>query len=110
MATVHTLEPSVVSITVSSAAAQVAGSSQGIRVTSFTVQNQGTGTVYIGGSGVAATTGSGLQIAAGATLSLGRESLRQEGQTYDPSNYWLITAATSSQPCVLFYNSVQTRS
>lgn len=109
MATVHTLEPTVLSITAGTTAVQVAGSSQGIRVTSFSVQNQSTSTVYIGGSAVAATAGSGFQITAGSTLEFDREKLRTAAETYDPSNYWVITAATGATLVCLF-NSVVTRS
>lgn len=106
MATAFTLAPNVKSVTAGTTAVALnatATTSVTIRVTSFTVQNQSTATVYLGGSAVTAAAGAGLQIAAAASVSFDRETLRTASQTYDPANYWVVSGATGST-LVLFYN------
>lgn len=103
MAIAFALKPNVVSITAGTTAVQVAATSLGVNITAWILQNQGTGTIYVGGSAVAATAGSGLQLSAGSSINFGHERLRSDQQTYAPSNYWVITTATANT-CVLFYN------
>ncbi len=102
----YTLAPNIKSITAGTVAVSLnptATTSVTIRVTEFTLQNQSTATVYLGGSAVTAAAGAGLQIAAAASVSFDRETLRTGSQTYDPSNYWVVSGATGST-LVLFYN------
>ena len=106
MATAMTLAPVITTGTAGTAAVPIIAVSLAVRVTSFIFQNQSTGSVYIGASAV--TTSAGLLVAAGASASFDHEQLRTEMQTYDPSNYFVISAQTGAA-FVSLYNYIANR-
>lgn len=108
MASVQTLGPQVASVVAGTTAIQVATASTTNPVISWTLQNQGTGTVYLGGSAVTSSAGGGLQIPVAGSVTYDINTKLTAAQPFGLDNYWLITAATGAQ-CVLFYNVINTR-
>lgn len=106
MAIAHTLAPVLIAVTAGTTAVAVDSASNGVRVTSWTLQNTSTASCYVGGSAV--TTSTGFLVAAGTSVSFDRERLRQEAQTYAISNYYVVTAATGAA-MVAMYNAVTDR-
>lgn len=107
MAVVHTLAPVIYAGTIGSTAAVVLASSIAERVTSWSLQNQSTISMYVGGSAV--TTTAGWLVTAGSSIAFDAERLRTEAQTYALANYYVITGATNASPYVILINRVTDR-
>lgn len=107
MASVQTIAPIIVACTVNSAATQFALTSLAIRVSTFAFQNNGTASVYLGGSSVVAAGSAGFTLAAGETIILGEQERRMAREQFDPANYYAIAGTTCN--CILFYNEIAAR-
>lgn len=110
MPSVHTLGPTITLITATSGAVCLA---TGVSpVSAFLLQNQGSITVYLGGSATVATSAA-IQIAAGASYNPDKHQTRDDRQPFGLDNYFVSTrqlATAVTAVCALIYHEILDRS